>query len=193
MAINTLVVLIIGIVILVSGIAFMYSLFDDVKNLPSEVDAQTEQQLFNILLSSKKRIAALYNVQTTGWKDEAVFPIAVQNQLSGESASFSIKSVTMTGEPSDTPTCLEENGALMTPYPENCPTAEYIGETFLIKRYESHAFYAMIVVPKGTPSGEYTFTVIVKTEDCADEVQSPPSSGQCPNPYAKTKIHVNVK
>ena len=47
-----------------------------------------------------------------------------------------------------------------------------------------------IYVPRGATAGEYTFTVYIAAESCATEAEV---NGACPNPYAKTKIHVNVK
>jgi hypothetical protein len=194
LAVNTLVVLILGIVILVSGLAFMYSLFDDVKDLPAEVDRQTEEQLFNILLSSKKHIAALYNVQTVKWKESATFPIAIQNQLIGTKATFEVADIALTGEPGKGADhedfCLLANGDINPTNADSCPRAAFLSDPFTLQRYDSHAFYALVDVPSGAPTGEYTFTITVASTACDSDAEI---DDACPNPYAKTKIHVNVK
>lgn len=190
LAVNTLVVLILGIIILVSGIAFMYNLFDTVKGLPDEVDKSTQQKLFNILLTSKKRIAALYNVQTVGWKDSAIYPVAVQNQLEGQEATFRVQEVKMTVEPADSATssehqCVDNWNANPAQNPETCPRAEYLDDEFTLSRYDSEAFYVMVYVPSGAVPGEYTFNVDVDHT----AIDGTSNSGN----YANTKLHVNVK
>jgi hypothetical protein len=158
LAVNTLVVLILGVLIVGGGIALMYSIYNKARVLPSEVDKQTQQQLFNILLTSKERIAALDNVQTVARGETATFPVAVQNQLEGQDATFLPVWVQQAAV---VPQGVDVTCQTSPPDTAKCPAMGVIAEPFTLKRYDSKAFYVTVAVPKGAASGQYIFNVDV--------------------------------
>lgn len=181
LAVNTLVVLILGITIVTGGMVLMYKIFDKVQGIPSEVDAQTQKQLFNILLGSKKRISVLNNVQDIKRKEQAIFPVATMNQEEGTSTEFKVDPVPkLVVDPGDD--CAQQWTANPDQnYLDACPVASALDDPFMLKRYESKAFYVVVDVPKGASNGEYTFEVNVQKND----------NGW--TDYARAKVNVDVR
>jgi len=181
LAVNTLVVLILGVIIVGGGIALMYSIYNKAKTLPGEVDKQTQQQLFSILLGSKERIAALDNVQTVARGETATFPVAVQNQLEGKEATFL---PVRAQQAAVVPPGVDATCRISPPDTAKCPAMDVIAEPFTIKRYGSKAFYVIVTAPKGAAAGEYVYNV---------DVMNATADGQPINLYARTKVHVDVE
>ncbi len=171
LAVNTLVVIILGIIIVGGGLTLVYKIFDASKDLPNEVSQQTEQQLFNVLLSSNRRIAVLDNQQTIERKDSAVFAIAFRNELNATTTTFTVD-LGDGGAPTVKP-----SGMISDCSTTNCPFASTVEMTYSLQRYESKAFLVLVEVPRGAESGQYAFTVEVKK---GDEL------------YDRVKLYVNV-
>jgi len=172
LAVNTLVVLILGIVIVGGGLALINSIYHKAVKLPDQVSQQTQEQLFSMLLNGDQRIAVLNNVQKVKRGKTATFPIAIQNDLEGTEATFKVKDMTKIGGPDCT-------------VGTDCPTGIYLKNEMTIKRYNHKAFYVGVQVPKSAKSGEYVFMVNVNT--------IPDSGGSPPSLYARTKVNVIVE
>lgn len=175
LAVNTLVMIILGIIIMGGGISLVYKIFDKAITIPGEVDRQTEETLFNMLLGSKQRIAVLDNVKTVARKDDAVFAVAIQNQVDGTEATFTVEKPLLTLVPTGAEGCQDTT---IDNAPSDCPVADALSEPFTVKRYESSPFYVVARVPRGAESGEYGFVINVLQDG---------------DVYARTKINVVVE
>gem|GEM_PF-1751962 len=181
LAVNTLVVIILGIIIVGGGIALISTIYTKAVQLPTNMDKQTEQQLFSILLSSKQRIAVLENVQSASRKDMVTFPVAIQNQLEGVDATFKPVAAANASVAPD-PLCMTSS-----PDPKKCPRMELLNASFTLKRYENKPFYVGIYIPASAKAGEYVYRVEVYNTTANGEIV-----GSTP-PYASAKLHVNVR
>ncbi len=166
LAVNTLVVIILGIIIVGGGLALINNIYHKAVKLPDQVSQQTQEQLFSMLINGDQRIAVLNNVKKAKRGKTATFPIAIQNDLEGTEATFRVKSMEQIAGPQCT---------------NDCPTGIFLTNEMTIKRYDHKAFYVGVEVPKSAKSGEYVFLVNVET------VGSPSS------PYARTKVNVIVE
>ncbi len=188
-AINTLVVLILGIVIITGGILLLRNIYVKAIELPEQVSQQTEDALFNMLLSSKQRIAVLHNVQDIQRKKSALYPIAFQNQLEGAVSCFRIVTT-------DNPEIVVEPSAsacIGGGTPDTCPKADVLADEWMLDRYESNAIYAGVAVPKAAQRGEYVFQLVVQARSGCT-VGQPCTS--CTDPYAdyaRAKFHAIVE
>ncbi len=178
LAVNTLVVIILGIVIVGGGILLISKIVVKASSVVPEVNDQTQQALFNVLLNSKQRIAALNNVQTVARNSYAQFAIAFQNQQAGQESIFT---VAVDATPESYPnTAL--NNADCGGSPQNCPNATALPGPYKLPRYGSQAFPILVKVPRTAATGEYTFSVEVYNSTTQDTKHL----------YARTKISVDV-
>lgn len=180
LAVNTLVVLILGIVILGMGMALVYTIYDKSVAMAEEVPAQTEKRLFSVLLSSKQRIAVLNNVRDVERGDAVLFPVAIQNEIEQESEQFLIEmgdTVTATTKQGDSIDCADPS--------VTCPEPIVLPGPYEVERFKSKAFNVFVDVPKPTLPGEYTYRVKVYQGDTAlsDDF----------NLYARTTVSVNIR
>jgi len=171
LAVNTRVVIILGVIIVGGGITLVYKIYDASKDLPSEVSKQTEQQLFNVLLNSNRRIAVLDNQKTIERKESDVFAVAFRNELDATTTTFTVD---VDGAPSVKP-----DGACTVP--DECPSASTVEMSYALKRYESKAFLILVDVPAGAESGQYVFTVNVYEGDISQNKL-----------YDRVKLYANV-
>ncbi|MBR9693332.1 hypothetical protein GOV07_05410 [Candidatus Woesearchaeota archaeon] len=171
LAVNTLVVLILGIVLLGSALTLVYKVYDKAIVLPDEMNQQTEQQLFDMLLSSKQKVAVLENVKNAQRKTMAVYAVAFQNHLDGADHTFTVE-VALNAPPDEVDCGSPVNYAL-------CPEPNFLDVDYTLKRYDSKAVYVGLDVPKEAKSGEYIYSVNIMDDGG--------------NLYGRTKIHVNVK
>jgi len=171
LAVNTLVVLILGMLIVGGGIALVYNIYDAGVKLPEEVGKRTEARLFDMLLNGDQRIAVLDNVQTIARGKTATFAVAIQNELEGQTSTFKVVDIKQVTP--DPRTCTQQS----------CPEALMLGTTYTVPRYENKAFYVGVNVPKSAPSGEYVFMI---------KVNHLPTSGP-EELYARSKVHVVVE
>jgi hypothetical protein len=171
-AINTLVVLILGLVIMGGGIALVYNIYNKASALPGEVDQITKDQLFDILLGSKQKIAVLNNVLPAERRGSVTFAVAFQNQADAVDETYKVNvpqapivSPVSCGSPFDN---------------TKCPYA-FAGEgPYILKRYESKAFKVIVNVPASVEAGEYIFEINVTNYSNSFL-------------YARTKVHVVVQ
>ncbi len=170
LAVNTLVVLILGLVLLGGGLALVYSIYDKAIDLPEEVAQRTEQQLFSMLLAGDQRIALLDDVQEAGRGDRATYAVAIQKELEGPEAECRVAEI-----------------ALVTPDPASCtpscPEGFFLDTPYSVPRYENEAFYVGIDVPEDAPRGEYVFML---------RIDHRPPAGS-PELYARAKLHAIVR
>jgi hypothetical protein len=179
LAINTIVVLVIGVAILGLGLTLVWGIFREASKLPDEVSSAQQEQLFKVLIGSKDKIAVLNNVQSASLKETAIYPVAIRNQLPAPTSDFQILIATPSVVPSGVVCITDINDAA---YP-NCPVMKALTTTFTVNRYDSYSFYVGLYVPKGTKSGQYVFNV---------KVQNKTVSGTWDD-YALTKIQVKVE
>ena len=175
LAVNTLVVMILGVIIVGGGIALMYSIFNKARVLPGEVDKTLEQELFNILLGSKDRIAVLNNAQTVARGDTATFAVAIQNQVDNGTTTFTpVKAANASVAPN--PLCTSQTANNLA----SCPLMDLLTDSFTLNRSDHKAFYVNVAVPRGAMAGEYVYNVDVLN-----------ATGS--NLYAREKVYVTVE
>jgi len=179
LAVNTLVVIILGVIIVGGGIALIYKIVASAEKMPGEIDRRTEQQLFDMLITSGEKVVVLNNVRTGERKDAVVFPVAIQNLADGPQTAFVVDlgsgwpatSVDRNGE--EIPDCTNE---------DSCPHAITSDEEYRIDRFKSKAFYVMVNIPGAAKTGEYAFVVNIYKDSVSDA-----------NFYARTKLNVKVE
>ena len=172
LAVNTLVVLILGIVLLSGALTLVYKVYDAAIVMPEEMNKQTEDQLFSMLLSSKQKVAVLENVKDSQRKKTAVYAVAFQNHLEGIEHTFHVE-VEQNAAPDGVTNCGTH------PDYAPCPEAHFLDEGYTLKRYDSKAVYVGLYVPKEATPGEYIYNVNIMNESV--------------ELYGRTKIHVIVK
>ncbi len=181
LAVNTLVVIILGVVIVGGGILLISKIVAKASSVVPEVNDQTQQALFNVLLNSKQRIAALDNVQTAARNSYARFALAFQNQQAGQESTFTVAvDATPESYPNTAP-----NNADCGASPQNCPNATALPGPYKLPRYGSQAFYVLVNVPRSAPTGEYTFSVEVYNGTTSQRDNA--------HLYARTKVSVDVE
>ncbi len=170
LAVNTLVVLILGMILVGGGIALVYSIYNAGVKLPEEVGKRTQGQLFDMLLNSDQRIAVLDQTQDIVRGGTATFAVAIQNELEGQESRFRVDGI-------------EQLSPAPASCGTSCPKAVTLDTIYTIPRYDNKAFYVGVHVPKGTPSGEYVFMI---------KVDSVPDSGP-EELYARSKVNIAVE
>ena len=176
LAINTLVVLILGVVIVAGGIALMYSIYNKASVMPDRITKEQESELFQILLDSKQRIVVLNNVQTVTRGGNAYFPVAIENQVEAPQATFIPKNPVNTAA-APTTECITDAAHHL----DTCPSLTLLAITFTMNRYDMHSFPVVVTVPNKAAAGQYVFNV---------DVMNMTATG---NLYARAKVTVNVE
>lgn len=142
--IGTLVTIILCLVIVGLGIAFLTKIYHSTSAIPETVEKQKEAQLFNLLIGTKTRITTLDSTQPVARGKSATYPIAFRNEE--EAASFTV-TTSIIGKPAGATTL---------------PTAKTLSGPYQVARYGSQAFYVVVEMPKEAVPGEYTFAVDVQ-------------------------------
>lgn len=182
LSINMLVTIILGVIILSSGIYLTQRITSEAQAMGEDVPRQLEDRLFNVLLGPNDRIAVLENVRDGEQGDEVIFPIGLQNLYEYEQTEFQPTLQTRpVVAPTGFPNCVAAN------HPD-CPKLRLLDTTYQLNRFEKVSFLAVVDIPDGAPGGEYTFDVTVHSVRYNDGAGWQVHSGQ----YAKTKVHVNV-
>jgi hypothetical protein len=181
LAVNTLVVLILGVIIVGGGIALMYNIYEQAQVTIDHISQQQQDQLFQILLGTKQPIAVLDNVQTVARGDKAIFPVAVQNQIDAPSATFLAKNpVNAAVAPAATNTDCTQSTAT---HRDTCPSISLLEVKITVKRYDMFSFPVVVTVPKKAVAGQYIFNL---------NVMNVTSVGTL-NPYTRTILSVTVE
>ncbi len=102
LSVNMLVVIILSIVVLVGGMAFVYNLLHDLEKTQEELDSRTEAEIQRLLIDQGKAVALPYYSKTIERKDNGVYGIGIRNVFE-EAKSFHVsvefdKAVTSTNE-----------------------------------------------------------------------------------------------
>lgn len=155
LSINVLVIIIISLVILGAGIAFLYNLFHWGTSFKAELDEQTKQQLEQLLVDQGKRVALpLYSVDLYPGEDH-VFGLGILN-IGGEGLTdrftLEIKAVKVIGEETIT-----DPGYLT--YMESWLL--YNQEEMVIKENEHRSEPIHVSVPKDARKGQHIFNARV--------------------------------
>ena len=174
LAVNTIVVLILGIIIVGGGIALFNKIFQEAVVLPDKMGQQMQEQLKAILLNSNQKIAVLGDLKTVQRKQTATFPAAFQNELEAPQADFRIKDPELVVDPT--------GGAcqVATP-PDSCPEPRVLPGPYTVKRYDNWPFFVGVAIPKNAARGQYVYQVTIEGDDGSGYVD-----------YARTKVNVVV-
>ncbi len=89
LSVNMLVVIILSIVILVGGIAFLYKMIGDAGTIKDQLDSRTELEIQRLLIDQGKPVALPYYSKSVGREQSAVYGIGIRNTFS-ESKEFQL-------------------------------------------------------------------------------------------------------
>lgn len=145
LAINTLVVIILGLVIMGGGIALVYNIVDTVDDVPTQVNDQIRRELEARLIGSEK-IAVLENVRAIDRGDSTVYYVGVQNILNVANETFVVQP----------PELLQPESC-----PSTCPEVETLQAPFTLDRFESQTFIVLATVENSVAPGEYQYNIDV--------------------------------
>ena len=81
LAINMIVIIILSIVILGLGIAFLQSIMGGANDLKADLDAQTSNELERLMMDQNKKVAVPLNTATLFGGDTHVFGVGILNIL----------------------------------------------------------------------------------------------------------------
>lgn len=154
LSVNTLVVVIIGLVILGAGITFLYQLIAQSTELKAKLDQQTEEQLKQLLIDQGRKVAISVNTATVLRGESRIFGVGILNV--GEEDFFTI-------DVSLSKFVNEENQEATTDDLE-IQTKEwlfYSQEQFSLGAEGNHNEAIMVNIPKNVLTGQYLFNVRV--------------------------------
>lgn len=177
LAVNTLVTIILGTVVVVGGILLVRQITAKTEDTVSSVPNLIKEQMLNSLLNAKQNIVIYKNVLKVDAGESAVFYGAFRNNLEHPSAKFRFFNprISVVPTPSHAQACLTNPGAPM------CPRASMFGDVVDLPRFETSTFLIVVNVPKTAPSGEYSFEVRLQQVEPNNKL------------YEVTKIHIDVQ
>jgi hypothetical protein len=153
LSINTLVVVIISLVILGGGMAFLYKLIGGAEDIKTQIDQKTDQQLESLLVDQGQQVALPLHVVTIERGDNHVFGIGILN-INPDLDAFNIE-VSLSK-------LLDVNGKeiSLTNSEKSVIVEEsvlYNQELLTIKESEHHKDGILVSIPTDKPVGTYIF------------------------------------
>ena len=161
LSINTLVVVIISIVILAGGMAFLYKLIGGAEDIKTQIDQKTDQQLESLLVNQGQQVALPLHVATVERGDNHVFGIGILN-INPNINSFKIEiTLSKLVDPSGKETSLtdSEKSAIVL------ESLLYNQEFLIIKESEHHKEGIFVTIPTNKPVGTYIFNAKIFDSD----------------------------
>ncbi len=158
LSVNMLVVIIISLVILGGGIAFLYKLIAGAEDIRKDLDRRTEEELRRLLVEEGKTVALPFRQATIEREESHVFGLGILN-IGGSGEQFQIqvqlaKVIDRQGEDITSEVSTEEAESW----------ALYIKEPLLIKENEHHSEGISFSIPRTALIGQYLFEVRVVAE-----------------------------
>ena len=155
LSINTLVVVLISIVILTSGVAFLYQLIENAKSFEATLDERTDNELERLLVDQGKRVALPFKESTILKGENHVFGLGISNILT-DIDRFYIET--------DATTITDESGNdIKSEYELQAETWPVYIKDWKIKEGEHKKISIMVVVPPEAVKGKYIFSVRIYT------------------------------
>ena len=154
LAINMIVIIILSIVILGLGIAFLQSIMGGANELKADLDTQTSNELERLMMDQNKKVAVPLNTASLFGGDSHVFGVGILNILDDRSFIIEI-----------------EQSKYIDPE-ENIDTTDSSAESWLlynidwieIAQNDHHKEGILVSVPSDASSGTYIFNVQVKQD-----------------------------
>ncbi len=153
---NMLVVIILSLVILAGGVAFLYKLIAGAEQIKTDLDSRTQAELERLLVEQGQQVALPFRQATINRGEHHVFGLGIFNI--GEGQEFHIK-VTLSSAVN------EQNEEIGVTAEEVQDWLLYDAKQFTMAENEHHSKGILINVPKTAASGQYIFGVEVLTED----------------------------
>lgn len=163
MSLELLVIIILSLVILGFGLAFLYQLIGGAEQIKSELDAKTQAELERLLLDEGKKVALSLSTAALSRGETHVFGLGILNldkESFGQEFTLAVslsKAVDEEGSPLpllDAPSLDTSSWLLYNPGPFTLKDNEHRSEPILVK------------IPPDAPKGIYIFNVQV--ENCPD-------------------------
>ena len=157
LSINTIVVIIISLVILGGGIAFLNKLIGGAEDIKLKMDLKTDQQLEYLLVDQGKQVALPLHRATVERGDNHVFGIGILN-IDPEVNSFSIEvslSKLLDSGGKETALSNSEKFAIIE------ESVLFNTEPLIIEESEHHKEAILVTIPTNKPSGTYIFNAKV--------------------------------
>jgi hypothetical protein len=152
LSINMLVVIIMSIVILVGGIAFLYKMIGDTEGIQKSLNEGTRRELDRLIMGQGKRVAIAFQSQTLNRGDSHIFGIGILNIDSTLSDFYMDVQVSK---------FTDKTGVELTNTVDVDEWVRYSRGPYPILENEMHSESIRIEVPKTAESGEYIFNARV--------------------------------
>jgi len=152
LSINILVIIIISLVILGAGVAFLYNFVGGAEKIKAELDVRTEAELERLLTDQGKKVALARNTVTLNSGDNHVFGLGILNlnaQEYGKEFSISVTH-SKSADEQDQKLIYDASSWLL-----------YNTETIKIMENDHHTEPILVSVPKDAPKGTHIFNVEV--------------------------------
>lgn len=157
LSINLLVVIIISLVILTSGIVFLYELIGGAEKVKGELDARTQSELDRLLIDEGKKVALPRASATLNAGETFVFGLGILNIEEEKFGQEFTLSVSLSK-------ALDEEDAPLVPQPDTSSWPLYYPGPYTLKDNEHRSEPILIKIPKDAPKGTYIFNVKVTCE-----------------------------
>ena len=154
LAINMIVIIILSIVILGLGIAFLQSIMGGANDLKADLDAQTSNELERLMMDQNKKVAVPLNTATLFGGDSHVFGVGILNILDDRGFSISIEQTKY----------IDDNDDIDTTDSSGNDWLLYNTEMIQIAQNDHHKEGVLVSVPKDAGRGTYIFDVSVKDD-----------------------------
>lgn len=156
LSMNMLVVIIISLVILGGGVAFLYKLIAGAESLKTDLDKRTQDELERLLVEQGQQVALPFRQATIERGEQHVFGLGILNI--GADQEFRIQVALRSAK--------DKNNEEIGVAPEQIqPWLLYTKEPFPLTENEHHREGILMEIPRTAVPGEYLFGVEVLTAD----------------------------
>lgn len=156
LSMNLLVVIIISLVILAGGVAFLYKLIAGAEQVKTDLDSRTRKELERLLVEQGKQVALPFRQATIDRGENHVFGLGLLNI--GEEQEFRIQ-VTLSSAVNG------QNEKLGVATEDVQNWLLYYQEPFTLAENEHRSEGILVEIPRTAATGQYIFSVEVLTED----------------------------
>lgn len=154
LAINMIVIIILSIVILGLGIAFLQSIMGGANDLKADLDAQTSNELERLMMDQNKKVAVPLNTATLFGGDSHVFGVGILNILDDKGFYISIEQTKYINPEGDIDVVDRSGNDWLL----------YSTDRIDIAQNDHHKEGVLVSLPKEASQGTYIFDVRV-TQD----------------------------
>lgn len=154
LAINMIVIIILSIVILGLGIAFLQSIMGGANDLKADLDAQTSNELERLMMDQNKKVAVPLNTATLFGGDNHVFGVGILNILDDRGFFISVEQTKFIDDTETVDDTDRRGNSWLL----------YNTENIQIAQNDHHKEAVLVSVPKDAARGTYIFNVRV-TDD----------------------------